>query len=79
MDEQEKNEDEKRNRNRDVGRIEEDEQETNCAKADYEVQSNNEVKNRETNEEKKSQVLEQRDEPSEHKEKSQSDEERKSW
>ena len=82
FDEQEKNEDEKRN-NRDVGIEEEkrqvkgfDEQETNCAKADYEVQSNNEVKNRETNEEKKSQVLEQRDEPSEHKEKSQSDEER---
>ena len=73
--------DEERN-NRDVANEEEkrqvegfDEQETNCAKDDYEVESNNEIKKCETNEEKKSQVLDEGDEPCVHKKKSQSDEE----
>ena len=51
-----------------------DEQGTNSAKDNYEVQSNDEVNKLEVNEEKESQVLEDGDEPCVDKKKSQSDE-----
>ena len=52
-----------------------DEEETNCAKDDYGVQSKNEVKKSETNEEKESQVLEEGDEPCVDEKKYQTDDE----